>query len=419
VAVALGHRLVAALVGVLVLAAGVAVWQDGPERRVRAATALGVVLFPVQVGIGASVAVSGGSMPLPGLHLLAGTSIFGSFLLALAWHLEAETGGADDPVDDLGPPSAPADPDPDAGSGPGPDPDLVADRAPDLGVRERVVAYVRLTKPRLMWLLCLVAAAAMALAGGPGLSVRTVVLTLLGGVLAIGASGTFNHVLERDRDRRMSRTDNRPVAVDAIPVRNAAVFGIVLAGLSLAVFLRVNVLAALLGLTAIVFYSVVYTLLLKPNTVQNTVIGGAAGALPALIGWAAVTGRVGLPGLVLAGLIFVWTPAHFYNLALAYKDDYARGGFPMMPVVRGETTTRKHILLWAGTTLAAASALIWLTPLGWVAAGATTLAGGAFVWAIVRLHREQTERAAFRAFHASNAYLGLVLVAIVVDALAV
>jgi protoheme IX farnesyltransferase len=412
VAVALGHRLVAALVGVLVLAAGVAVWRDDGRRRVRAVTALGVVLFPVQVGIGAFVAVSGGGLPLPGLHLLAGMSIFGSFLLALAWHLEAETGGTDDPVDDLEVPSAPTDP----GSDPVPAP--AADGAPDLGVRERLAAYVRLTKPRLMWLLCLVAAAAMALAAGPALSVRTVVLTLLGGVLAIGASGTFNHVLERDRDRRMSRTDDRPVAVDAIPVRNAVTFGVALAGLSLAVFLQVNALAALLGLTAIVFYSVVYTLLLKPNTVQNTVIGGAAGALPALIGWAAVTGRVGLPGLVLAGLIFVWTPAHFYNLALAYKDDYARGGFPMMPVVRGETTTRKHILLWAGTTLAATSALIRLTPLGWVAAGATTVVGAVFLWAIVRLHREQTEQAAFRAFHASNAYLGLVLVAIVVDALA-
>jgi protoheme IX farnesyltransferase len=257
----------------------------------------------------------------------------------------------------------------------------------------------------------------MALAAGPALSARTVVLTLGGGVLAIGASGTFNHVLERDRDRRMSRTDDRPTVTHAIPVRNAVAFGGLLVALSLALFLQVNLLAALLGLTAIIFYSVVYTLLLKPNTVQNTVIGGAAGALPALIGWAAVTGEVGVPGLLLAGLVFVWTPAHFYNLALAYKDDYERGGFPMMPVVRGETATRKHILLWAGLTLATAAALIRLTPLDWVAAVATTLVGVVFVWTVVRLHREQTERAAFRAFHASNAYLGTVLLAIVVDGL--
>jgi protoheme IX farnesyltransferase len=249
--------------------------------------------------------------------------------------------------------------------------------------------------------------------------VVTVVLTLGGGVLAIGASGTFNHVLERDRDRRMSRTNDRPVATHQLPARNAVAFGLALTVAALAVFVQVNPLAAGLGLAAIVFYSVIYTLVLKPNTVQNTVIGGAAGALPALIGWAAVTGRVGVPGLVLAGVIFLWTPAHFYNLALAYKEDYARGGFPMMPVVRGEATTRKHILLYLAATLLAAVALTAVADLGWLYAGTTSAFGAVFLWAVVRLHRERTESAAFRAFHASNAYLGAVLVAVVVDALAV
>jgi protoheme IX farnesyltransferase len=340
--------------------------------------------------------------------LLVGVSIFATFLFALAWRLESETGGDDDPV---GPAAAPS-----SGLG-GQESPPEPTRGAEVTLSDRLYAYFRLMKPRLMWLLALVAAAAMALAAGPALSARTVLLTLGGGVLAIGASGTFNHVLERDRDRRMSRTDDRPTVTQAIPVRNAVAFGGLLGVLSLGLFLQVNLLAALLGLTAIVFYSVVYTLVLKPNTVQNTVIGGAAGALPALIGWAAVTGEVGLPGLLLAALIFVWTPAHFYNLALAYKDDYARGGFPMMPVVRGETTTRKHILLWAGLTLVAAVALVWVTPLGWLSAAASTAVGGVFVWAVVRLHREQTERAAFRAFHASNAYLGTVLLAIVVDGL--
>ncbi len=409
VLVALGHRALAALVGVAVLAAGLTALRDD-SRRVRLAGTAGLALYPVQVGIGAWVAVSGGALPLPGLHLLVGMSIFAAFLFALAWRLEAETGGEEDPV---GAASAP--PSPDDGADGAPSAPSVT---PDLSLSDRLYAYFRLMKPRLMWLLALVAAAAMALAAGPdGLSAGTIVLTLGGGVLAIGASGTFNHVLERDRDRRMSRTDDRPTVTQAIPVRNAVAFGGLLVALSLGLFLQVNLLAALLGLTAILFYSVVYTLLLKPNTVQNTVIGGAAGALPALIGWAAVTGEVGLPGLLLAGLIFVWTPAHFYNLALAYKDDYARGGFPMMPVVRGETTTRKHILLWAGLTLVAAAALIWLTPLGWVSAAASTAVGAVFVWAVVRLHREQTEAAAFRAFHASNAYLGTVLLAIVVDGL--
>jgi protoheme IX farnesyltransferase len=407
--VAVGHRALAALVGVAVLAAGVTALRED-SRRVRAAGAAGLALYPLQVGIGAWVAVSGGALPLPGLHLLVGVSIFAAFLLALAWRLEAETGSDDDPV---GPAAAPS-----SGlGGSGTDVNPAPSGTPELSVSDRLFAYFRLMKPRLMWLLALVAAAAMALAAGPALSARTVLLTLGGGVLAIGASGTFNHVLERDRDRRMSRTEDRPTVTHAVPVRNAVAFGGLLVALSLALFLQVNLLAALLGLTAIIFYSVVYTLVLKPNTVQNTVIGGAAGALPALIGWAAVTGEVGLPGLLLAGLIFVWTPAHFYNLALAYKDDYARGGFPMMPVVRGETTTRKHILLWAGLTLVTAVALVWVTPLGWVAAAASTAVGLVFVWAVVRLHREQTEAAAFRAFHASNAYLGTVLLAIVVDGL--
>jgi len=413
VAVALAHRGAAVAVGVLVLAAAVAVLRGSTRRRVTAATLAALVLYPVQVGVGAFVALGGAAPPLPGVHLLVGAGIFGALVLALAWHLETETGTTDDPV------AAVESREPDLG-GDTPTPAVpLAERPLHVRVRARALAYARLTKPRLMWLLCLVAAAAMALAGGPGLSVRTVVLTLGGGVLAIGASGTFNHVLERDRDRRMRRTSDRPVATHRIPSHRAVAFGLGLAALSLAVFLQVNPLTALLGLTAITFYSVVYTLLLKPNTVQNTVIGGAAGALPALIGWAAVTGRVGLPGFALAGLIFVWTPAHFYNLALAYKDDYARGGFPMMPVVRGETATRKHILLWLGATLAAASALIGLTDLGWLTAGATTVLGAVFLWAVVHLHREQTEQAAFRAFHASNAYLGVVLVAIVVDALAV
>jgi protoheme IX farnesyltransferase len=268
-----------------------------------------------------------------------------------------------------------------------------------------------------MWLLCLVAASAMALAAGPALDSRTVVLTLSGGVLAIGASGTFNHVLERDVDRRMNRTADRPLAVDEVSVTNALVFGFALALASLWVFLQVNLLAAGLGFVAIVFYSVIYTLVLKPNTVQNTVLGGAAGALPALIGWAAVTSSIDLPGALLAVVIFLWTPAHFYNLALAYKDDYERGDFPMLPVVRGERVTRRHVLWYLGATLLAAVGLAALAGLGWVYAAATVSVGGVFLWAVVRLHRERTTQAAFRAFHASNAYLGVVLLAIVFDTL--
>jgi protoheme IX farnesyltransferase len=413
-AVAWGHRVLAVVVGLAVAGSAILAWLRSPDRRVRLALGLAALLYPLQVAIGAVTATSGASTLLSAIHLAVGVGIFSGMVTALAWTLDRR------------PPEHPSTTAPPAGAAPGAAPRGSSGGAapeghpdPSTGIGATLSAYVRLTKPRLMWLLCLVAAAAMALAAGPTLDVRTVVLTLLGGVLAIGASGTFNNVLERDVDRKMARTADRPVATHQVPARNAMAFGAALGVASLVAFLSVNVLAAILGVTAILYYSVVYTLLLKPNTVQNTVVGGFAGSLPALIGWAAVTGEVGLPAMVLAGVIFLWTPAHFYNLALAYKEDYERGGFPMLPVVHGEVVTRKHILLYLGATLVGAAALSAVANLGALYAATTVGLGALFLWAVVRLHRERTERAAFRAFHASNAYLGALLVAIVLDSLLV
>ncbi|WP_226481533.1 heme o synthase [Natrinema amylolyticum] len=408
-AIAWAHRLTAVVVGLLVAATAYAAAFGDASRRVRATIVAAAALYVVQVGVGAVTATIGPEAILPGLHLALGLVIFSGVVLALAWDLELATGSEDE--DGIDSPEPLEEEVPSASER-----TLPASRL--ARARLTAFAYFQMMKPRLMWLLCLVAAAGMALAAGPGLEIATIIATLGGGVLAIGASGTFNHVLERDVDQKMSRTADRPLAVDLIPVRNALAFGAALTAASLAAFLSINRLAAALGLAAIVFYSVVYTLLLKPNTVQNTVIGGAAGALPALIGWAAVTNEIGWPGLALAGVIFLWTPAHFYNLALAYKNDYARGGFPMMPVVRGETVTRKHILYYIAATLVSSIALAWITDLGALYAGTVVIFGGIFLWAAVRLHFEQTEAAAFRSFHASNAFLGAVLVAILVDALA-
>ncbi|WP_458185628.1 heme o synthase [Haladaptatus sp. NG-WS-4] len=401
-ALAWGHRVVALVVGLLLAGTTLFAWmrESRTRKRVRIALSTAATLYPVQVGLGALAATTATTTAFAAVHLGVGMAIFTGCVLALAWTLEPteKDGPIAMGIRDAEMPEAP-------------------DAQPSTGPKATVYAYFRMMKPRLMWLLCLVASAGMALAAGPTLDVGTVVATLSGGVLSIGASGTFNHVLERDVDQRMNRTADRPAATSQIPVRNAVAFGLFLTAASLTVFLSVNLLVAVLGLTAIVFYSVVYTLVLKPNTVQNTVIGGFAGSLPALIGWAAVTDGVGLPALVLAGIIFLWTPAHFYNLALAYKDDYARGGFPMMPVVRGEVETRKHILLWLGGTLLAAGVLATVTTLGWLYALTTVIFGAVFLVAVVKLHYERDERAAFRSFHASNAYLGALLVAIVVDAL--
>jgi len=415
--IAWGHRLLAAVVGLAVLLTAAVGFRRVAERRVRVALAAALALFPVQIGLGAVVTVTGAAGVSPAVHLGVAMAIFGALVFALAWHLETEYGDAGE--------SATAEPAPEPAAATVGDGGVESPARADRSAIEEGVAtlraYLSLTKPRLMWLLCLVASAGMALAAaeGPGLTTGTVLATLAGGVLAIGASGTFNHVLERDRDSRMERTADRPVATDRIPIRNAIAFGVLLAAAALAAFASINLLAAALGLSAILFYSVVYTLLLKPNTVQNTVIGGIAGALPALIGWVAVTGTIGVPGLALAGIVFLWTPAHFYNLALAYREDYARGGFPMMPVVHGPTVTRKHILLYLGATLLAASGLAALANLGVLYGGTVAAVGAVFLWAVLRLHRERTTDAAFRAFHASNAFLGALLVAVVIDAMAV
>jgi protoheme IX farnesyltransferase len=241
-AVVWGHRTAAAVTAALVVAAAVLAWRRGEPRRVRWAVAVAFVAYPVQVAIGAVTATSGPSAALAATHLALGVGIFAALLLALAWTLEVQTG-------DL--PSAEWEGEPRTGDG---------DAPAVSGPFATAYAYFRLMKPRLMWLLCLVASAGMALAAGPALQTETIVGTLGGGVLAIGASGTFNHVLEREKDRKMARTDDRPVATDRIPIRNAVVFGLVLAVASLVAFYSVNALTAALGLTAILLYSVVYTL---------------------------------------------------------------------------------------------------------------------------------------------------------------
>lgn len=402
VVVALAHRVAALAAGILVLVAGVVAWRNVPSRRVHLVLLATVVLYPAQVAIGALIAVAGPAPVYSGLHLVVGVTIFALLVVALAWTLTATK--PDLTVTTTRPQRPIPTGDPSQAS-PG-------------GNQGVVRAYLRLTKPRLMWLLCLVAVAGMVLAAGRNLTPHVVIATLLGGVLAIGASGTFNNILERDLDRRMHRTADRPLPTTQIPVRNAAVFGVALAVASVGVFLTINRLAAILGLAAILYYSVVYTLVLKPNTPQNTVIGGLAGSFPAVIGAAAATNTIGLPALLLALVIFLWTPAHFYNLALAYKDDYARGEVPMFPVVRGDPTTVRHVLFYLGATLIAAAVLAYATDLGAVYAAATVAFGLGFLWSVLLLHREETRAAALRSFHASNAFLGALLVAIVIDGLA-
>ena len=413
-ALVVGHRALTVLTGLLLVAVLLAARSVDLDRRARYALFGGAAAFPVQVGIGALV-VLGDTAYVTELHLAVAAAVFLALLTALSWTLEdgertraadtiridPETGTSSESWASGGETTAT-----DAGSG----------SASTAGLR----TYLELTKPRLMWLLCLLALAGMALATTTGAwpAGTTVAATLAGGVLAIGASGTFNHLFERDRDRRMERTADRPVATDEIPARNAAAFGLSLAALSMAVMAAfVNALAAGLTVAAILYYSVVYTVVLKPNTSWNIAIGGGSGALPALIGWVAVTGSVGLGGLLLAALVVVWTPAHFYNLAIVYREDYARAGYPMFPVVAGVAAARRRILLTLGGTLLVTASLVATTPLGPLFATAAVLAGGVFLGSVVSQCRSRTREATMRSFYASNAYLGVVLLAIVVETL--
>jgi len=409
-----GHRASVLVVGVVLLAAAATVVVDSTtvESRVSAALAVAVVAYGADVLVGRAM-LDGASVG--GLHLGVAAVVLAAVFAALTWTLE----------DDRAPRPAPSNGRADAATTAPPNgPDVESADAPSAagsvggraGLRARLGAYVELTKPRLMWLLSLVALAGMGLSAGGLPPVSLAVPTLVGGALSIGASGVFNHVLERDRDAKMARTSDRPVVTHEIPAGRAVAFGVALAALALGTFLAfVNATAAALDLGAIAFYAVGYTLVLKPNTSWNITIGGAVGAFPALIGSAAVTGGIGLPALLLGVVVFTWTPAHFYNLALAYQDDYAAGEYPMLPVVKGRAKTRRHILGYLGVTFLTTLALAVVANVDLVFVGVTSAFGALFLWAVVAIFRTDSDRATFRAFHASNAYLGAFLLAVLVS----
>ncbi len=208
--------------------------------------------------------------------------------------------------------------------------------------------YIALTKPRIISLLLVTTVATMVVAMPEGLALSTVLWTMLGGYLAAGGAGAINHYLDRDRDARMARTRSRPLVSGRIEPVHGLVFGIVLGALAfIQLALTVNMLSAVLAMAGLLGYVFVYTMWLKPLTPQNIVIGGAAGAVPPLVGWAAATGSLTLDSLYPFAIVFMWTPPHFWALSLLIKDDYARTGVPMMPVVRGEESTRRQIVVYA------------------------------------------------------------------------
>ena len=275
--------------------------------------------------------------------------------------------------------------------------------------------YVTLTKPRIMSLLLVTGAAGM-FVGAQGLPAWSSFATaMLGLALACGGASALNHVLDADIDKLMgSRTEQRPVASGRVPAPRALEFGIVLSALSFALLAStVNLLTAVLALVGNLFYVVVYTRYLKRATVQNIVIGGAAGAVPPLVGFAAATGNLTLPALWLFLIVFLWTPPHFWALALMIREHYAQARVPMLPVVRGDRETTRQILLYSIVMVVFTVAVGF--SLGWLYMAAAVLLGGAFLVLAVQLRRSASRRHAMLLFHYSLAYLALLFVAAALD----
>src|ERR671919_1291854 len=274
------------------------------------------------------------------------------------------------------------------------------------GVRQVLADYVTLTKPKVQLLLLLTTVTTMYVAGDP--SAALVALTVIGGSLSAGGAAAVNHYWDRDIDAQMARTATRPVPSGRVRPRSALVYGLVLAALSfLLLATTVNLLSAFLALSGFLGYVLVYTIWLKRSTPQNIVIGGAAGAVPPLVGWSAVTGGLDPAALYLFAIVFYWTPPHFWALSLLMKDEYARVGVPMMPVVHGETETRRQIVLY--TTLLV---VLTLLPVAFGFFGAIYAAfalglGGWFLVLAVRLQRRADRKSALRTYLYSLAYLAL------------
>jgi protoheme IX farnesyltransferase len=274
--------------------------------------------------------------------------------------------------------------------------------------------YLELTKPKVQTLLLLTTIATMYVAGNPSLGL--VALTCLGGYLSAGGAGAVNHWFDRDIDLQMARTANRPVPSGRVSPRAALAFGCALAALSvIELSLTVNALAALLSFAGFLGYVFVYTVWLKRRTPQNIVIGGAAGAVPPLVGWAAVSGSVSGTAVILFFIVFFWTPPHFWALSLLMKDEYAKVGVPMLPVVRGEAETRRQILLYSVLLYAVTQLPFCAGGFGAIYLTASLLLGVAFVAGAVRLYRRADRRSALRLYLFSLAYLALLFCAMVAD----
>ena len=278
--------------------------------------------------------------------------------------------------------------------------------------------YIKLTKPRIIPLLLITAIGGMLLGAKETPNITTILTVLIGGSLASGGASSINQYLEHDIDTKMSRTNDRPIATGTIKPINALIFGIVLNIISLFVFIiYTNLLSGLLAIGATIFYVVVYTIILKRSTHQNIVIGGAAGAIPPIIGWTAVTGSLGIPALLLFAIIFIWTPPHFWALSLILKDDYAAAKIPMLPVVHGIEKTKKEIFKYSILVFITTLTLIFAENIGLIYIIPTFILGLLFIYLSWDLLKSEEIKKAKSLFYYSMLYLSIIFIAIMIDSL--
>jgi protoheme IX farnesyltransferase len=282
--------------------------------------------------------------------------------------------------------------------------------------RSTLAAYLALTKPRIIELLLITTVPAMVLAAGTWPGAWILITTLIGGTLSAGGANALNSYFDRDIDEVMRRTKGRPLARHEVPPRNALVFGICLGIAGFAwLWATTNLLAASLSTAALLFYVIVYTVMLKRSTTQNIVIGGAAGAAPVLVGWAAITGGIDLSAWVLFFIVFYWTPPHFWALAIRYREDYARAGVPMLPVVVGVEATTRKMLLYTALMVGITLLLVPVAGMSWIYLLAAIGLGAWFLWDSWRVYLNPDQ--AMRLFTTSTVYLAALFASVMLDVL--
>src|SRR5713226_1567285 len=393
------HRVYAVFVGLVTLWTVISALRRWRVARGQAIVALvGGVLFVCQAIVGGLIVLLKEPAFVAGLHLALATAVWGTLvLLAALASNQLRAAPREQEIEKMEQAEAEA-------------------KKESSVVRQTIANYVDLMKPHVTVLLLGVTAAAMAIAkqGLPPLVL--VIPTLLGGALAAGSANCINCYIDRDIDQLMGRTQRRSLPSGRVEPRQALVFGIILGVASFIIFTAfVNLLSAVLACSAILFYVFVYTLWLKRSTVQNIVIGGAAGAVPVLVGWASVTNSLSLPAIWLFAIIFFWTPPCVWALSLLIQKDYEKAGIPMLPVVKGEAETRRQILLYSLLLLALTLMLFVMGIMGYFYLAGAVILGGGLVYLAIRLWRDQSKKWARTLFWYSNMYLAAIFAIMVLD----